>query len=226
MAESKTPPRTAEIHESSRGTPSGCSSWSGDCGVAGAPPSRYRPSGRCRGAGCSSAWWMPASNSSSLPTPARDLLHHHDLRVPPRRGLARGHRVRLGRDEHVPLGPGGAARGEAETARRRLGRVSLTFTASSRGLRPPVMARTPAGRAARRPATRSSRATPPARSSPSVSADRARLRPAAASRDASAAWSSFLALAMWQDRIPAQPGSPAPTEGSRLSGGTAGTSST
>ena len=38
-----------------------------------APPSprrpdvecRYRPSGRCRGAGCSSACWMPASNSSS-----------------------------------------------------------------------------------------------------------------------------------------------------------------
>lgn len=30
-----------------------------------------------------------------LPPPARDLLHHHDLRVPPRRGLARGDRVRL-----------------------------------------------------------------------------------------------------------------------------------
>ena len=42
-----------------------------------------------------------------LPPPARDLLHHHDFRVPPRRSLARGYRVRLSRDERVPPGLGG-----------------------------------------------------------------------------------------------------------------------
>ena len=83
--------------------------------VAAAPECRYWPSGRCRGAGCSSACWMPASNSSSLssakpfdlPPPARDLLHHHDFRVPPRRSPPRGYRVRLSRDERVPPGLGG-----------------------------------------------------------------------------------------------------------------------
>ena len=42
-----------------------------------------------------------------LPPPARDLLRHHDFRVPPRRSLARGYRVRLSRDERVPPGLGG-----------------------------------------------------------------------------------------------------------------------
>ena len=102
---------------------SGASSWAlqsrsprgGAWRVAAARECRYWPSGRCRGAGCSSACWMPASNSSSLssakpfdlPPPARDLLHHHDFRVPPRRSLARGYRVRLSRDERVPPGLGG-----------------------------------------------------------------------------------------------------------------------
>ena len=65
---------------------------------------RYRPSGRCRGAGCSSAWWMPASNSSSRSGVNRSTSRRQrvtscttiDLRVPTRRGLARGHRVRPG----------------------------------------------------------------------------------------------------------------------------------
>ena len=39
--------------------------------VAAAPECRYWPSGRCRGAGCSSACWMPASNSSSLSSAKR-----------------------------------------------------------------------------------------------------------------------------------------------------------
>ena len=40
----------------------------------------------------------------NLPPPARDLLHDHDFSVPPRRSLARGYRMRLGRDERVPTG--------------------------------------------------------------------------------------------------------------------------
>ena len=48
----------------------------------------------------------PGGETFNLPPPTHDLLHDHDLGVPPRRSLAGSYCMRLGRNERVPAGLG------------------------------------------------------------------------------------------------------------------------